>query len=398
MSESEPKTRKKHMEFTPMTPETTFQYADLSIKHINPENTLAMVKRAIRMGYDAVAINIDLGDISDYYTELDALWTPGNQSGTDGEPPKKKKKKQQRKDELADGIAGILKKKLIPLPHYVDISQLNTSDLEKRGKVFRQFSRVTFTANEQVVINKVFIHPTILSYDIVAIRPGEPAVLDTLARKTELFDIITIDHLEEKRGKWLSMSKVMDRIRNDGVFYEIAYAESLMPASRRNTLFNGRVLIRSLKSKNVIFSSGAETMLDLRSPVDVMNMSLLWGVANNEARKMISGFPKNLLLQAECRGTGNGDVCSMKLSEAEKMAGIHKEEEKDTEGEENGEEKEEKVEKVVPPPIDVRMNHSQYQALLQATKNANDMMKRIKASKAAPSSSDSTTPTTSSSS
>uniref|UniRef100_A0A1I7T5B7 Ribonuclease P protein subunit p30 n=1 Tax=Caenorhabditis tropicalis TaxID=1561998 RepID=A0A1I7T5B7_9PELO len=381
MSEEEPVKRKKHMEFTPMTPETTFQYADLSIKHINPENTLAMVKRAIRMGYDTVAINIDLGDISDYYTELDMLWTPGSQSTTDGEPPKKKKKKQQRKDELADGIAGILKKKLIPPPHFVDISELNTSDLEKRGKVFRQFSRITFTANEQVVINKVFIHPTILSYDIVAVRPGEPAVLDTLSRKTELFDIITIDHLEENRGKWLTVSKVMDRIRNDGVFYEIAYAESLMPATRKNTLFNGRILIRSLKSKNIIMSSGAETMLDLRSPVDVMNMSLLWGVANNEARKMISGFPKNLLLQAECRGTGNGDVCSMKLSEAEKLAG---EEDKD---QEEAETEETNVEQVKPPPIEVRMNQSQYKALLQATKNANDMMKRIKATKASTSTS-----------
>ncbi|CDK13526.1 Ribonuclease P protein subunit p30 [Caenorhabditis elegans] len=375
------------MEFTPMVPETTFQYADLSIKHIDAENTLAMVRRAIRMGYDAVAINIDLGDISDYYTELDMLWTPGSQNNVDGEPPKKKKKKQQRKDELADGIAGILKKKLIPPPHYVDVSQLNTSELEKRGKVFRQFSRITFTANEQVVINKVFIHPTILSYDIVAVRPGEPSVLDTLSRKTELFDIITIDHLEEERRKWLSVSKVMDRIRNDGVFYEIAYAESLMPATRKNTLFNGRVLIRSLKSKNIIFSSGAETMLDLRSPVDVMNMSLLWGVANNEARKMISGFPKNLLLQAECRGTGNGDVCSMKLSDAEKLAGNGEEEEQDGASEEKvvvG--KEEEAEKVKAPPIEVRMNHSQYQALLQATKNANDMMKKIKASKAASSS------------
>ncbi|PIC33430.1 hypothetical protein B9Z55_013412 [Caenorhabditis nigoni] len=391
MATEETKTRKKHMEFTPMTPETTFQYADLNIKHINPENTLAMVKRAIRMGYDTVAINVDLGDIADYYTELDMLWTPGNKSNVDGEPPKKKKKKNQRKDELADGIAGILKKKLIPPPHFVDVSQLDFSDLEKRGKVFRQFSRITFTANEQVVINKVFIHPTVLSYDIVAVRPGDSSVIDTLSRKTELFDIITIDHLEENRGKWLSGSKVMDRIRNDGVFYEIAYAESLMPATRKNTLFNGRVLIRSLKSKNVIICSGAETMLDLRSPVDVMNMSLLWGVANNEARKMISGFPKNLLLQAECRGTGNGDVCSMKLSEAEKMAG-NDEDEKEENGEEEdvgNEDVEEKMETVKAPPIDVRMNVSQYKALLQATKNANDMMKKIKSFKAAAASSSS---------
>lgn len=91
---------------------------------------------------------------------------------------------------------------------------------------------------------------------------------------------------------------------------------------------------------------------------------------------MISGFPKNLLLQAECRGTGNGDVCSMKLSDAEKLAGNGEEEEQDGASEEKvvvG--KEEEAEKVKAPPIEVRMNHSQYQALLQATKNANDMVR-----------------------
>lgn len=42
----------------------SFQYAELNIRHTgNVERTLAMVKRAVRMGYDAVAVNIDIGDI-----------------------------------------------------------------------------------------------------------------------------------------------------------------------------------------------------------------------------------------------------------------------------------------------------------------------------------------------
>jgi hypothetical protein len=39
-----------------------FHFAELNIKHRgNPRNTLDLVRRAIRMGYDSVVINIDIG-------------------------------------------------------------------------------------------------------------------------------------------------------------------------------------------------------------------------------------------------------------------------------------------------------------------------------------------------
>lgn len=40
-----------------------FQFAELNLRHTgNAERTLNLVKRAVRMGYDSVAINIDVGD------------------------------------------------------------------------------------------------------------------------------------------------------------------------------------------------------------------------------------------------------------------------------------------------------------------------------------------------
>lgn len=39
-----------------------FQFADLNIRFTgNKEKTINLVKRAIRMGYDSVAINVDVG-------------------------------------------------------------------------------------------------------------------------------------------------------------------------------------------------------------------------------------------------------------------------------------------------------------------------------------------------
>ncbi|KJH52212.1 hypothetical protein DICVIV_01540 [Dictyocaulus viviparus] len=41
----------------------TFQYAEMNIRHTgNPEKTLSMVRRSVKMGYDTVVINIDIGD------------------------------------------------------------------------------------------------------------------------------------------------------------------------------------------------------------------------------------------------------------------------------------------------------------------------------------------------
>ncbi len=43
-----------------------FEFADLNIVHkSDPAATLALVRRAIRLGYDTIAINIDVGDLND---------------------------------------------------------------------------------------------------------------------------------------------------------------------------------------------------------------------------------------------------------------------------------------------------------------------------------------------
>jgi cell division inhibitor SulA len=42
-----------------------FGFAEMNLLHQgNPAKTLELVKRAIRMGYDTVVINIDVGDLN----------------------------------------------------------------------------------------------------------------------------------------------------------------------------------------------------------------------------------------------------------------------------------------------------------------------------------------------
>lgn len=98
-------------------------------------------------------------------------------------------------------------------------------------------------------------------------------------------------------------------IRVEGVGFEITYAPALFPANRRSVgrffsryfcitmlhacgfqcLHSGRFLLRGLRGRGVVLSSGASTMSELRAPVDVMNMAVLWGVSGADARLLISG-------------------------------------------------------------------------------------------------------------
>ncbi|KHN80931.1 Fumarylacetoacetase [Toxocara canis] len=103
--------------------ENQFQFAEMNIQHKgNADKTLALVRRAVRMGYDCVVINTDIGDINQSIEDV-------LQESSNEEPPKKKKKKGKREN-------------IIPDPVQIDVSKVNTADLEVAGKKFRLYRLV----------------------------------------------------------------------------------------------------------------------------------------------------------------------------------------------------------------------------------------------------------------
>lgn len=93
----------------------------------------------------------------------------------------------------------------------------------------------------------------------------------------------------------------MEQMRDEGIGFEITYSPALQSRDdRRAVIFlyfdqkifqvlaNGRRVVRALKCKGIIVSSAAESVIDLRAPVDVMNMLRLWDVDGAHARPMIS--------------------------------------------------------------------------------------------------------------
>ncbi|KIH67982.1 tRNA (guanine-N(1)-)-methyltransferase [Ancylostoma duodenale] len=309
----------------------TFQYADLNIRHTgNADRTLAMVKRAIRMGYDTVAINIDIGDIVPEEAIEEHLLPKSNSEETFKPPPKKKAKKNEDRKvglgftdySLSSHIATsvrVVSSNCRNLSWWTNLFWISltwknrgrSSDSSGRvafvisrvsATIVDAFSRITFTLNDATVIHNVFNNPRLRQFDLVAVRPADVNILTTLTRKTDAVDIITMN--PETHVTWLHKSKFMEMIRVEGVGFEITYAPAFFPANRRAVsiarcfrkwtwyhycLHSGRFLIRGLRGRGVVMTSGASSMYELRAPVDVMNMTILWGVSGADARPMISG-------------------------------------------------------------------------------------------------------------
>ncbi|PAV56965.1 hypothetical protein WR25_04082 [Diploscapter pachys] len=285
-----------------------FQYADLNIRHSgNSEKTLSLVKRAIRMGYDCVAINIDVGDIS-VTDEMNRLNLSELDASASTEEPPTKKKKRGKKN-LTESL------NRIPSPFLVDESQLDLSGFEKSGKRFRQYSRLTFTLSDPDILTQIFISKHTKSFDLIAVRPANEAILTSISKKSDLIDIITYQQADNKIS-WFGKKKIMQVCQTEGICFELAYASALTDRVDRQRVFsNGRQLIYTLKKKGIVFTSQAESLIDLRAPIDAMNMLQLWEVGSDDARQFISGYPKQLLQRAESKRTLRGIVHSTPIVE-----------------------------------------------------------------------------------
>ncbi|KAM3727628.1 Ribonuclease P protein subunit [Dirofilaria immitis] len=274
-----------------------FQFAEMNIRHTgNMDETMAMVRRAVRMGYDSIVINTDIGQMV---------------QENDNEPPRKKKK-------------GGKERNIIPNPVSIDCAELDTSMLDTNGKRLRIFSRLTTTISSNTEVHLLMHHPQLKKYDLIAVRPSDDQILQTLSRKGEFVDIITYDQASTSVG-WLNKSKIIQLCINDGITFEITYADALKDSSqRREVLTNGRQLLMSTKrGDGVVIASGAERMIDIRAPYDAANISVLFGVHPGFARKFVAGNAKKTLLRAESRKTLKSGVLVRSKEDLPKNLIIH---------------------------------------------------------------------------
>ncbi|KAA3489597.1 RNase_P_p30 domain-containing protein [Gossypium australe] len=197
-----------------------------------------------------------------------------------------------------------------------------------RSSPFRQYTRLTVcidTASQSQALNSG--NPILKTYDIVAVRPLNQNAFDHACEKAEV-DIISID-FSDKLPFRLKLPMVKAAIKR-GIYFEITYSDLIVDVhQRRQIISNAKVrnpelvalflngysngccqceliicsilfqlLLDWTRGKNIILSSAAPSVCEVRGPNDVANLASLLGLSMERAKAAISKNCRSLLTNA----------------------------------------------------------------------------------------------------
>ena len=136
-------------------------------------------------------------------------------------------------------------------------------------------------------------------YDIIAVQPMNEGVFAQACETLDV-DMIAIDGYA---GMPFPLRQAtVERAVKRGVFFELTYAKALGDSTaRRHFISNAIELVRATRGRNLVLSSGARRPMDLRSPNDIANLAMLFGLDGASARDSISVWPDAVLRRADLR-------------------------------------------------------------------------------------------------
>ncbi len=137
------------------------------------------------------------------------------------------------------------------------------------------------------------------SYDIVAVKPLSNVAF-VAACNSNVVDMISLDTAKQFN---LTQRRVAIRAAlSRGIRFEICYAAGMRNVQARIALIRyASHLIRFMKGRGILISSGAQEGCDLRGPYDIINMALIWGMKASQAQTALADEPQQCLSVAYSR-------------------------------------------------------------------------------------------------
>ncbi|ESQ42346.1 hypothetical protein EUTSA_v10012856mg [Eutrema salsugineum] len=162
-----------------------------------------------------------------------------------------------------------------------------------RATPFRQYTRVTVNVENNAQCQGLNSGNQVLkSYDIVAVRPMNQYTFDHACKSAEV-DIISIDF---SKMSFRLMHPIVKAAIKRGIYFEIMYSDLLKDAQkRRQVISNAKLLVDWTKGKNLIISSGAPSVTEVKGPNDVINLMSLLGLSTERAKAAISKNCRNMI-------------------------------------------------------------------------------------------------------
>ncbi|XP_072014312.1 ribonuclease P protein subunit p30-like [Amphiura filiformis] len=182
----------------------------------------------------------------------------------------------------------------IPAPPPVDLD----SDQTDRNQPVKQLSRVTVVLGDGAQTHRLRAD-NVQSYDILAVQPTNNKMFHMACTALEI-DIISVN-MAEKVPFYFKTHPVKCALER-GVYFEIPYAPAIRDSTiRRHVISNALNLVRACRGRNIIISSFANKPLELRGPHDVVNLGLLFGMNENQAKDAVQRNCRAVIMHAATR-------------------------------------------------------------------------------------------------
>ncbi|XP_061731756.1 ribonuclease P protein subunit p30 [Nerophis ophidion] len=201
------------------------------------------------------------------------------------------------------------RKQEIPSPKPINelIDQLPI--VQGRSRPIRVLNRLTL-----VMWDLCHLRPNAAEYrtfDLIAVQPMTEKVFHAACMQLDV-DMISLC-VTEQLPFFLKRAPVTGAVER-GVVFEVSYSAAIKDATmRRYTISNAISLTETCKGKNVIVSSAADKSLDLRGPYDIINLSMLFGLSDADAKSAVSSTCRSVLFHAETRKTASGIIWTKKM-------------------------------------------------------------------------------------
>ncbi|XP_033119498.1 ribonuclease P protein subunit p30-like isoform X1 [Anneissia japonica] len=207
------------------------------------------------------------------------------------------------------------KRSLQNAPAPVELEDADIANLKAQGKRLQQLSRITLVLKDINTFPRMSNNTMIQSYDLLAVQPTTEKLFLLACTQLEV-DIISIDFSQRLTFfmKYHPVRAALDR----GIHFEINYAPAIRDTyTRRNIISNAHALATVSKGKNIIISSQADRIMELRSPYDVANLGLLFGLSENQSKDAVSRNCRALIMHSVSRRSVRSTLSVRRIEELE---------------------------------------------------------------------------------
>ena len=257
-------------------------YCDLNIPIDSNVPPINLVKRALVLGYETLALNVRV-----HQKELVSK-------------AKQKHQAKKAKTEKADGENSMLD---FPDPPKIELKEEDYPDLAAKNRKPVILYRLTITFYSNDFIPFFTNSTTAKHYDLLSIVPESTLALQNLLKSPFKADILCFDP-ERVKDVQYSRKLYMDCVNRD-MFFEIPYSPCIRDSTaRRRIIAQSHTYHAVGKSKSIIISSEALATLELRGPHDVANLGFIFGLNEQQGKDAVHQNPVRVVQAAAGRKVG----------------------------------------------------------------------------------------------